>query len=154
MDRRLKQRIAELDRQWIFWRFAFPEECHYHAPFQPILRNLGSQGKFRLLPCLRNDGADAIMVFHPGRKNANFRFEAAESVFYEEIAEESSPSPLLSPLHRIAGGYEAKFAPGELRIFRRSECPSAPVPQLRPKMFSPAWTLERMEEYPLWEIWT
>lgn len=133
--------LEELDDRWIPWRFAGEEETPPAGtpllePEQPLppetaefslLQPLATRGKFRLLPCRRRNGEEAVMVFCADPAGGVLQFAATE-----EWSELSPPDPLplqLEPLRRIPGGYEARFSPGELRIFRRRSLePGGTVP--------------------------
>ena len=95
---------------------------------------LATRGKFRILPCRRRDGTEAVMVFCDERDGGLLQFAAQEE--WEELPPPDALPGRLAPLRKIPGGYEAQFAPGELRIFRRRS--SAPENVL-PPLYSAGW---------------
>lgn len=168
-DARLEALISALDGDRIFWRFAgkeeFPAKEKGVLSVDPrtfsekdreqwrafsILPPLPSDGEFQILPCRRNDGTEAVMVFSKGPGEGIFRFRTEPDEVWEEIP---PPDPLpseLSPLHRIPGGCEIGFSAGELRIFRRvSSGKMADPPRFRRERGFLEWIVESMEEYRL-----
>lgn len=141
--------LTELDDRWIPWRFAGVEETPPAGtllldPENPFPREmaakyafwnpLATRGKFRILPCRRRDGTEAVMVFCDERDGGLLQFAAKEE--WEELPPPDVLPGRLAPLRKIPGGYEAQFAPGELRIFRRRS--SAPENVL-PPLYSAGW---------------
>lgn len=154
----------ELDDRWIPWRFAGPEE---RTPDETLLLDpdrsppreeaakyafwnpLATRGRFRLLPCRRRDGTDAVMVFCADRGGGVLQFAAEEA--WEELPPPDALPQQLAPLRRIPGGYEARFAPGELRIFRRKAGGpgDAVPPDYAAVGWNPVWRVNGVEEYRL-----
>jgi hypothetical protein len=152
--------LRALDDRWLFWRFAGneepePEDGIVLDPDDPsacsderltryvVLQPLNPQGHFRLQPCRRRDGREAVMVFCPELSGGVFRF-ASETDWTELLPPDPEPAHI-EPLHRITGGFEARFASGELRIFCRGKF-REPVAPLR-KTCRLQWRVDSVERF-------
>ncbi len=124
--------FRHLDDNWIFWRFAEADEAPKQGTViindsadlskltnHAVIKPLNPQGTFRVLPCRRTDGTDALMVFCKDSSGGIFRFASDEE--WTELPPPDSLPSVIEPLRRIPGGYETRFAPGELRIFHRAQ---------------------------------
>lgn len=152
--------LRVLDDRWLFWRFSgcgepVPENGIVLDPDDPsacsderltqyaVLPPLNPQGCFRLLPCRRKDGRKAVMVFCPDPSGGVFRF-ASEVDWMELLPPDPEPARI-EPLHRISGGFEVRFAPGELRIFCRGEFREPVVPS--PETCRLQWRVDSVERW-------
>lgn len=152
--------LQKLDDLWLFWRFSGSDEKPDDSavvldPGAPdavreerlarcsVLKPLSPQGRFRLLPCRRRDGGEAVMVFCPDPAGGVFRF-ASEEEWTELLPPDSAPS-LVEPLHRIPGGFEVRFSGGGLRIFCRGQYREPPAEKR--VVCRLKWWVESVERY-------
>lgn len=163
MEVEWKTLARALDEDRVFWRFAGKEELQDpKMTLDPrsvseadrrkwkefsVLPVLPSEGVFQVLPCRRMDGDEAVMVFCKGPGEGVFRFRASENEFWKEIPPPDSLPSEVEALNRIANGYEIRFAPGEMRIIRRSDSRMPEVAPVHRICRVLEWKVESLEAY-------
>ena len=87
------------------------------------------------------------MVLCKGPGEGVFRFRASENEFWKEIPPPDSLPSEVEALNRIANGYEIRFAPGEMRIIRRSDSRMPEVAPVHRICRVLEWNVESLEAY-------